>query len=400
MVDPGVVVIGAGAAGVSVALAAKPLGVRPLLLDRGAFVGSAWHGRYDRLRLNTSRPFSHLPGRRFPKGTPLFPTRDQLIAHLDRRAREAGIALRLHTRVDRVDRPDGEWAVDTSQGEIRAPQVVVATGYENEPVIPDWSGRDLFTGLLLHSSEYRNAEPFRGRRVLVVGPGSSGMEIAYDLTEGGAAQVWLAARTPPNIVLRASYGPVPGDVLDGMLMRLPVRVADAVSRLAQHSDPGDLSVYGLPFPEERIFARVRRIGAAPTIVDREVVEAIKERRFAVVAAVVSLDAGGAVLADDQRLELDAIICATGYRRGLEALVGHLGVLDDRGAPRRMGADAAAPGLRFVGYVPRPGALKYIGREATAAARAIAQESRPSRPRRAVAHTPAPMRSAPARTQTG
>ena len=79
------------------------------------------------------------------------------------------------------------------------------------------------------------------------------------------------------------------------------------------------------------------------------------------------------LADGERVEPDAVIAATGYRRGLEPLVGHLGVLDDRGLPRAVGAQAAAPGLRFVGYVPRPAMLGHTARDAKRAAKAIARE---------------------------
>ena len=199
------------------------------------------------------------------------------------------------------------------------------------------------------------------------------MEIAHDLAEGGAAKVWLSVRTPPNIVLRASPGPVPGDIIAVALMHVPVRVADALSRLGQRSDTGDLSEYGLPFSEEGIFARVRRLGAEPTVVDRDVIAAIKARRFEVVAAVRALDRKGVSLVDGARVKPDAIICATGYRRGLERLVGHLGVLDARGIPRRVGQEPAAPGLRFIGYVPRPAALGYMAKEAKRAAKAIVRE---------------------------
>ena len=99
-----------------------------------------------------------------------------------------------------------------------------------EPILPDWPGRDRFAGELIHSREYPNAEPFAGRRALVVGPGCSGMEIAYDLAEGGAAEVWLSARTPPNIVLREGPGGLPGDMVAVVLLRLPRRVGDAFAR--------------------------------------------------------------------------------------------------------------------------------------------------------------------------
>jgi cation diffusion facilitator CzcD-associated flavoprotein CzcO len=201
------------------------------------------------------------------------------------------------------------------------------------------------------------------------------MEIAYDLAEGGARKVWLAVRTPPNIVLRAGPGGLPGDVIGVVLLHLPVRIADAIGRFGQRMDPGDLSEYGLPAPEEGIMSRLKRLGVAPAVVDSEVIDAIKERRIEVVRAVESLDATGVQLADGERIEPDAVVCATGYRRTLDELVGHLGVLDHRVMPRARGADAAAPGLRFIGYVPRPGGLNYMGKEARRAAKAIARELR-------------------------
>jgi cation diffusion facilitator CzcD-associated flavoprotein CzcO len=368
-----VVIVGAGPAGIATALALKHRGLRPLVLDAADDVGSSWRGRYDRLRLNTCRPFSHLPKRRFPRGTPMFPTRDQLIEHLESHAREDGIDLLLGTRVDRIEREDGGWLVHTSAGEIRTPQVVVATGHESEAFIPDWSGRELFRGRLLHSSEYKNPEPFRQERVLVVGPGCSGMEIAYDLAEGGAAKVWLSVRTPPNIVLRESPGKFPGDVIAVTLLHTPVRFADWFTRLGNRFDLGDLTEYGLPIPDEGAFSRLRRTGVVPSIVDKEVIEAIKSGRIEVVRGVESLDATAVQLADRNRVHPDAVICATGYRCGLEPLVGHLDVLGERGTPRIVGGQPAAAGLRFIGYVPRPGGLGYMSKEAQRAAKAIARE---------------------------
>jgi hypothetical protein len=114
---------------------------------------------------------------------------------------------------------------------------------------------------------------------------------------------------------------------------------------------------------------------APAIVDKEVIEAIKARRIQVTPGVESLDPTGVRLADGSRVEPDALICATGFRRRLEPLVGHLGVLDERGMPRVVGEEPAAGGLRFIGYVPRPGGLGYMGKEAKRAAKAIGRELR-------------------------
>jgi cation diffusion facilitator CzcD-associated flavoprotein CzcO len=205
-----VAVVGAGPAGVAMTVSLRDQGLRPLLIDK-AEVAASWRGRYDRLKLNTGRQFSHLPNRPYPKGTPTFPSRDQVVAYFDEHAREAGIELRLGTEVNRIDRLDGAWLLQTSTGDIVAHQVVVATGQQHTPLISQWPGADGFSGKLMHSSAYRNPARFQGNRVLVVGSGSSGMEIAHDLATGGADKVWLAVRTAPNILLRSLPGGLSAD---------------------------------------------------------------------------------------------------------------------------------------------------------------------------------------------
>jgi cation diffusion facilitator CzcD-associated flavoprotein CzcO len=371
--DRQVVVVGAGPAGISTALALEDVAIRALVLDKADQVASSWRGRYDRLRLNTCRPLSHLPNRPFPKGTPMFPSRDQLIEHHQSHADESGVEFRFGTRVERIDHADDGWLVQTADDPVSTRQLVIATGYENTPLIPGWEGREDFEGELLHSGEYRNPEPFVGKRVLVVGPGCSGMEIAYDLAEGGATKVWLSARTPPNILMRQGPAGLPGDVIGVAMLHLPTRFGDAFTRFGRRMDVGDLTEYGLPVPEEGVMSRLKRLGVAPAIVDREVIEAIKDGRIEVVRGVEELDSTGVKLADGVRIEPDVVIAATGYRRGLEPLVGHLGVLDERGMPRTVGEKATAPGMRFIGYVPRPGGLGYMAKQAKRAAKAIARE---------------------------
>ena len=368
-----IVVVGAGQSGLSAALSLKDMGLDPLVLERTDAVASAWRGRYDRLKLNTWRAHSHLPDRPFPKGTPTFPSRDQVVQHLERHAAEEGLEFRFGTEVERIDRDGGRWHVTTREGDVRSPQVVVATGYENDPFIPDWPGRDRFDGELLHARDYKRPAPYAGKRVLVVGPGCTGMEIAFDLAEGGAGKVWLAARTPPNILLREGPAGVPGDVIGSVLLHTPVRFADWFANFGRRMDVGDLTEHGLPVPEEGVFSRMYRLGVAPAIIDKEILGAIKSGAIEIVRGVESLDPRGVALADGATVEPDAIICATGYRRGLEPLVGHLDVLGERGVPRALGPKPAAPGLRFIGYVPRPGGLGYMAKEAKRAAKAIKGE---------------------------
>ena len=133
-----VVVVGAGPAGVAAALALKDAGMSAVVLDRADRVASSWRSRYDSLRLNTWRPFSHLPGRPYPKGAPTFPSRDELIAHVERHAGEDGMELRLGER--RAGRAGRRRLGRPSGGELRAPQVIVATGLDQPPSCPTGPG--------------------------------------------------------------------------------------------------------------------------------------------------------------------------------------------------------------------------------------------------------------------
>jgi putative flavoprotein involved in K+ transport len=373
MVDSRVVVIGAGPAGLACAAELGRRGVAATVLEQADAVGASWRSRYDRLRLNSSRWFSNLPGQRHPRDSGAFPSRDQMVGYLERYAHDKGVNVRLNTRLERIDSDGGAWILGTSSGEVSAEHVIVASGYAHTPFVPDWPGRERFAGLFMHAAAYRNPEPFRDRDVLVVGPGCSGMEIAYDVIESGAARVRLAVRTPPNILIRSPAGPL----FARGLMKLGPRRADRVMRRVRRMEVGDLTEYGLPEPAEGIFSRLERLGVAPAIVDKEVIEAIKRRRIEVVGGVESLDESGVSLADGTRIEPDAVIAATGYRCGLEPVVGHLGVLNEQGVPRAPTGEEVAPGLRFVGYAPAPAHLGLMGREAERVAEAVARAGQPS-----------------------
>lgn len=366
------VVIGAGATGLSCSRALARRGIRSVVLERGESVGTAWRERYRSLRLNSGRAFSALPGRRYPRGTPVFPTRDDVIRYLDDYRTHYELDVRTRTDVTRIDQGDGCWRVTTDADELRAPHVVVATGLMSRPALPAALANGRSRVPVVHSGHYVDAAPYRGREVLVVGAGSSGFEIAHDLVRGGAKRVLLSVRTPPNMLPRAVAG-MPGDPAVLLLLRLPPRVADAQVRLLRRITIGDLAPHGLPVPKEGPFVRLRRDGDNPAVVDPEAVEDVRAGRVEVVAAVAQLCDDHVRLTDGTDLSVDAVIAATGFRAGLEKIVGHLGVLDASGLPVAGDARAALPGLRFVNFGLVPGLLRTAGPRARRSAAVIARE---------------------------
>jgi len=349
------VVIGGGPAGLAVAAMLKRRGRAPLVLERADRVGDSWRNRYDCLRLNTARWWSSLPGLALPSRLGTWVGAGDYARYLEDYARHHGLDVRLGVGVERIIRLETGWLVETSGGAIEAENVVVATGYDREPSVPAWPGADGFTGRLLHASAYRNAEPFAGRNVLVVGAGNSGADIAVDLVRGGASNVWISVRTPPQVVPR-TVGGIPMQIVAVATRTLPSWIGDAIVRSVQRLVHGDLSRQGLPPPRETVSAQFRRADVVP-VIDVDFVRALRRGTVRAVQAVSDFERERVVLADGSSLTPDVVIAATGYRRGLETLVGHLGVLDEHGRP----SEGAYPGLYFAGYTnPLSGNLRELG----------------------------------------
>jgi putative flavoprotein involved in K+ transport len=347
---PETIVCGAGAAGLGAAAALSRAGVDTVVLEGGPSVGTSWRHRYDGLRLNTTARMSSLPGyrashRRYGE----FPSRDEWVRYLEDYTAHHRLDLRFDTEASRVTRAGSGWCVETSRGDLEARYVVVATGYDREPELPDWPGRETFAGELLHSSAYCSPEPHRGRHVLVVGPGTTGSEVAHHLVRGGAASVHVASRTPPNVIRRKFLGTSVN--LTGIpLSRLPLPVADGVVHVVQRVLFGDLTPYGIPRSPVGTATALKLHHRTPAYDDGFVAD-LKAGRIRIVPAVTGFEGPDVLLADGSRLQPDVVIAATGYRRGLDRLVGHLGVLDGDGIPVVHGGrqHPAAPGLFFNGY---------------------------------------------------
>ncbi|MFW6694436.1 flavin-containing monooxygenase [Streptomyces sp. MAR4 CNX-425] len=362
-----VLVVGAGPAGLATAAALRATGTRAVVLERGARVGDSWRRHYDRLRLHTPRGISGLPGMPIPRRYGRWVGRDAMAAYLEAYADHYDLEIVHNVEVAGIAPAVGDdpgWKVAATGGRVLdARRVVVATGYCHTPYVPDWPGRESYRGELLHAAHYRNPAPYEGKDVLVVGAGNTGAEIAVDLADGGAKRVRLAVRTLPHLVRRplAARGAAAARALGGPL---PARTVDRLAARVSRAAVPDLGAYGLPRPASGLYTRARA-GAAP-IVDDGLIAAVRERRVVPVPAVAGLDADGVLLADGERAEPEVVIAATGWRRGLEDVVGDLDVLDDRGLPRARGwrSPEGAAGLHFVGYAaPVSGSLREIGAEA-------------------------------------
>ncbi|KAB8195911.1 SidA/IucD/PvdA family monooxygenase [Nonomuraea phyllanthi] len=369
-----VVVVGAGSAGLATAAALQRAGVEAVVLEQGDGVAASWRSRHEDLRLNTIRWMSGLPGLRLPRSAGRWVSRDDYVAYLDRFARSRRLHVRFGVRVRRVDGAPGGWRVTTSAGERESDHVVVAGGHDRLPWLPDWPGRDRFGGPVMHVAALRRAADLRGRRVLLVGAGNSAVEIAGHLVEAGVKALWVSVRTPPNILPRELAG-LPLHPLAALSRVLPEGVRDAGARALSRLAFGDLSSYGLPLPPQGPFERMRTTGVT-VAVDQGFVGHLKAGRLEIVAAVAGFDGEEVVLRGGRRLRPDVVLAATGYRSGLEPLVGHLGVLDAGGRPHGGPGSAAAPGLWFVGYHSAiEGTLRRHPAEAARVARAVARARR-------------------------
>ncbi len=343
-----ILIVGGGPAGLTTAGALKQVGLEATILDRGERVGQSWDQRYDRLHLHTVRAYSGLAHFPIPRSLPKYPSKDQYAGYLRDYAAHFDLHFVPDTLVKRVRQakpPDqAVWEVETAVEPWSARVVVIATGQYGRPVCSDWPGLASFGGQALHSSEYHSGRAFQGRRVLVVGAGNSGLEIAVDLVEQGASNVAVSLRSAPPVVPRDFLG-TPAQVFGILTNPLPPAFSDQVGQSLSRLALGDLKRYGLQSPAWGPFSAHRT-----PVIDVGFVPALKAGRVSLRPAVSAFTPGGVVFADQREEPFDAAIFATGFRSGLEALLEPEGLLDENGNPlAAWSAATACPGLYFMGY---------------------------------------------------
>jgi putative flavoprotein involved in K+ transport len=368
-----VVVVGAGPAGLAAAAQLRAAGVRPIVIDRAESIGSAWRTRYDSFALHTVRWLSALPGMPIPPAYGPWVSRDDFVRYLEDYAQRFQVEPRTGVELQSVTRSPRGWELATSYGPIEAGTLVLATGACNQAFIPAFAGADEFEPPVIHSRQYRNPLPYLGKRVLVVGSGNSAAEIATDLAGSGQVRVDLAVRTPPAILRRDTRG-LPTQPIGIAIGHVPARLVDPLAATLRRLTVGDLTPYGLPAPKAP-YSQFLETGTIP-ILDHGFVDAVRRGRITVFRGVAAFGHQDVIHDDGIRTRPDAVIAATGYRSGLEPILGPLGLLDRQNllaAPRSTRVDGSLPGLFTVGInVVISGLLREIGRDARRVAAAVAR----------------------------
>lgn len=342
------VIIGAGPAGLAIAAHLRERQLPFTIVEKARTVASSWRNHYDRLHLHTARKFSALPFLPLPETYPEFASRQQVVDYAEQYADHFNIEPVFEKTVARVSRPSGPWVVSFADGDKwSADNIVLATGTNAVPKIPAFEGQAVFQGQIVHSKDYRNPSPFKARKVLVIGMGNTGAEIALDLVNHNV-EADISVRNPVNIVPLRTLGR-PTQATAVRIKTLPHALQDFVGRLAQRLFIGDLTDYGLATPSMAPTEQLRKMGKSPTI-DVGTVKLIKSGKIRIRPEVRQLINDGVVFSNGDTVEYDIILLATGYRSTIRELVpAASGILDQAGNPQQVIGTGKLGGLYFLGF---------------------------------------------------
>lgn len=355
-----VAVIGAGAAGLAATKNLLDVGADVVTYEKGEHAGGLWvrgnsnglSPAYDSLHLNTSRGRTEFADFPMPADWIDYPSADHVAGYLVDYARTFGVTerIRFGTPVASVERDDhGRWQVTTEAGDTDDfDAVVVANGHNWDPKWPSPAYPGTFDGTQIHAHDYRSADIFTGRRVVVVGMGNSAMDIAVDASYVAAAPVLLSARHGVHILPKYLFGR-PADATGGAIAALPWRLRQRIAETSLRLAVGRPEKYGLPAPSGGFFQN------HPTISDT-ILHRLTHGAVAARPGIERLDGDHVIFTDGRREPVDIIVWATGYRVSIPFL-----------SERWLGADPEKlllhervfhledPSLGFVGLMQSTGA---------------------------------------------
>jgi len=299
-----ILVIGAGPVGLGVAKALGEADVPYEVAEATDHVGGNWaHGVYTTAHIISSKRTTEYPDWPMPDEYPDFPSADQMCRYYNAFADAHG--LREHIRFERpvtaVEPLGRRWRVtfgDGSEAEYKG--VAVCNGHHWARDLPDWTSE--YGGAVIHSKDYKDPDQLRGKRVLVLGGGNSGCDVAAEAARVGASCDW-SLRRGVWILPKTIFGTPSVELTRGFV---PLFVQRLVLRLLLWIRVGPPSAYGLPRPDHRLFE------AHPTVND-EILHYLKHGRVTPRPGVASVSGASVTFTDGTVAEYDLVVCATGYR---------------------------------------------------------------------------------------
>ncbi|KAI3678992.1 hypothetical protein L6452_38297 [Arctium lappa] len=320
-----VIIVGAGPSGLSAAASLHRLSIPYIILERENCIASIFNNKsYNRLHLHLTKQFCQLPHFPFPANFPTYVPLKHFLNYLNNYASNFNINPIFNSFVKFAkydeDRRKWEVGVEVVGGRSTAEDgggrrwyegefLVVATGETSDVFVPEVEGLSEFKGVVIHSTEYKSGEGFEGKKVLVVGGGNSGMEIAVDLCDHGA-DTSIVVRSSTHIISRwsANLGLM-------SLAFMPLHLVDSFLVLVSKMTYGDLTKYGIQRPKEGPFFLKGRDGKYP-VIDVGTVKKIKSGEIQVLPTLKNIKSGGneVVFDNGKCYQFDAIVFATGFKR--------------------------------------------------------------------------------------
>ena len=304
-------IVGAGPGGIAAARAFLANGLSVDVYERHTAIGGIWDQdnpgspMYDSAHFISSRDQSGYRGHPMPLSYPDYPNHRQVLAYVREVAEASGVVehVRLGVGVEAAEQDaEGRWQVRLSSGQSRSYRTLTcASGTQWHPSWPMIAGR--FAGTLLHSSAYRHASIFDGRRVLVVGAGNSGVDIACDAAPRASRTV-ISMRRGYHLVPKHIFG-VPADAFASSGPQLPVRVAQAVLPRLLKIAGGDPTRSGWPAPDHKLFE-------SHPIVNDQILHHLRHGDIAVRPGVARFDGDTVQFTDGTHESFDTVVLATGY----------------------------------------------------------------------------------------
>ncbi|CAN6486048.1 unnamed protein product [Victoria cruziana] len=322
----GPVIVGAGPAGLATGACLKQQGVPFVMLEKADCIASLWQRRtYDRLKLHLPKRFCELPRMPFPPHYPQYPSKRQFVEYLENYADEFGITPNFNTCVQSAvyEATCGIWRVRTCHvqggaanggGEVEyiCKWLVVATGENAEKVVPEIDGmNEHFGRKMIHACEYKSGEEYRGKKVLVVGCGNSGMEVSLDLCDHDA-NPWMVVRNSVHVLPREIFGISTYEVAAFLLKWLPVWLVDRLLLICAWWELGSVQKYGIKRPAMGPLYLKNTLGRTP-VLDIGALEKIRSGDIKIAPGIKRFLPGKVEFVNGETLDIDAVILATGYK---------------------------------------------------------------------------------------